>query len=243
MAGQDSKHSMAERWRYAGRKHPPYCTCANCKGDSPRSHDHQPQNQLRATLEQWRSKNFDPHFILGIPPNSSRQFIVETHRRWILIYHPDKHQNDPVATELTKRLNAARDELLGEGRRGSRSQREQRQRQEEAQRQRERESERRRQEEARRQRAREAEQRTQAEAQRRERAREAERRRQEEARQRAVHDAEMIMREAARRRQHSPVWSVLAIALSSIIAAYLILTVTAPDATDSLMQEWANLFS
>ena len=104
---------MAERWRYAGRKHPPYCTCVNCKGDGSRPPHSQPSNQLRPILEKWRLKNFDPHFILGVPPDSSRKLIVEAHRRWIIAYHPDKHNNDPLANELTKHLNAARDEYLG----------------------------------------------------------------------------------------------------------------------------------
>ncbi len=38
-------------------------------------------------------------------------------------------------------------------------------------------------------------------------------------------------------------WTVLAISLSAIIAAYLVLTITAPDAIDSLMEEWARLFN
>ncbi len=45
------------------------------------------------------------------------------------------------------------------------------------------------------------------------------------------------------RRKHSRAWGFLAIALLSTIAAYLVLTVTAPSAIDSLMQEWARLFN
>ena len=38
-------------------------------------------------------------------------------------------------------------------------------------------------------------------------------------------------------------WAILTISLSAIIAAYLILTITAPDAIDSLMEQWAQLFN
>ena len=248
---------MAERWRYAERQHPPYCTCANCKGDGHRPSHSQPSNQLRAILEKWRSKNFDPHHILGVPPGSSRKLIVEAHRRWIIAYHPDKHNNDSFANELTKHLNAARDELLGEGRRGSRSQREQRRNQEEAQ-QRARDAERGKQEEERAQRAREAE--LQRRKQVRQRAQEAERRRQEERIRRTFdrrrQEAERIwqneeeqrsrhwtLRVRSKQRKHSRAWTNLGITLLSIIAAYLALTVIAPAEIDSMMQEWARLFN
>ena len=79
--------------------------------------------QLERTLEQWRASNFDPHVVLGIPVGATPEQIIDAHRRWVAAYHPDLHDNDPLATELTKRLNAARDELLGKGRRGSQSQR------------------------------------------------------------------------------------------------------------------------
>ena len=44
------------------------------------------------------------------------------------------------------------------------------------------------------------------------------------------------------RRKQSGVWAVLAVTLLALIAAYLILTVAAPDAIDALMTEWADLF-
>lgn len=181
---------MAERWRYAGRKHPPYCTCADCNGDGSLPPHSQPSNQLRATLEKWRAKNFDPHFILDVPSSASQNLIVKAHRRRILAYHPDKHNNDPLANELTKHINSARDELLGKGRRGSRSQREQRRRQEEAQGQREQDAERLRQEEELERRKREAE----------ELAREAARIREEDQR-RGIDEAEQLIRQAARRHE------------------------------------------
>ena len=311
---------MAERWKYAERNHPPYCTCVECKGDGSRHRPGQPLNQLRTTLENWRSRNFDPHFILGVSPNSSRELIAEAHRRRILAYHPDKHQDDPLATELTKRLNAARDELLGKRHRGSQSQSEQQRRRQEAQqRAREterrshgeerqkradkaeqqrtqeearqqgvreaerlmRDAERRRQDEERLKRARKAEQqrrqkearRSQEEARRqrshenarrkqddeqRKRARKAEQqRRQEEARLRQEEARRQRSHENARRRQHSrpPVqsvrhmrrkgsllWSLLTIALASLVIAYLFATVEYAGAVDSMMDEWARLF-
>lgn len=184
---------MAERWRYAERNHPPYCTCVNCKGDRSRPRSNQPSDRLRSILQTWRSRHFDPHFILGVPTDASRKLIVEAHRRWIVAYHPDKHQNDPLATELTKRLNAARDELLGKGRHGSQSQRAKRQRQHEERRQQQEEAERRRQEEEREQRARETER--QRRKQDRQRAREAERRRQNEERRQRANKAEQQRRQ------------------------------------------------
>ena len=247
---------MAERWRYLERNHPSCCTCVNCKGDSLRGKGSQRLSGLGAILESWRSKDFDPHYILGVPSNSSRDLIVEAHRRWVLIYHPDKHQDDPLAIELTKRVNAARDELLGKGRRGSRSRREQQRRQQEAQR--------RRQEEARRQGAREAERlvrdsarRRKQDEERRKRAREAEQhRRQEEARRQSVREAERLIQDAERRKRSRPSmqrvqhmrksgslpWSLLAIALATLIAVHLVLAVQSPDAVDNVMNNWARLF-
>ncbi len=247
---------MAERWRYAERPHPPYCTCVNCRGDGPRAPHSQPSNQLRAILEKWRANNFDPHFILGVTPDSSSKLILEAHRRWIIAYHPDKHNNDPLANELTKHLNAARDELLGKGTRRSRTHRERQRRDQEAEK-RARESERRKRDEERRQRANAAERQRQ-ERERRTSARETERQRmQEEARRQGVREAERLMRDAARGRKHrqpmvkntnnkrrasSIIWPVLAIALAGIIVIHLVLTVETPETVDNIMHNWARLF-
>ena len=97
------------------------------------------RDQLRRSLDQWEASNFDPHVILGILKGASQSQIIDAHRRWVAAYHPDQHNSDPLATELTKRVNAARDELLGKGRHESRYQAQQRQNQD---------AERRRQEEA-----------------------------------------------------------------------------------------------
>ena len=230
---------MADRWQYAQEKHPAYCTCIRCVNSERAGNAHRSKTALSDVLDRWRKRDFDSHYILGVPPNSSRDLIVEAHRRWIVAYHPDKHQNDPRATELTKRLNAARDELLGKGRRASQSQRERQQ--PEAQRQRTQENERRKQEEAQRQRANKAEQ----------------QRRQEEARQQGVNEAERLLRDAERRRQNtrsyaqqvwheqpkrSRVWVLLAITLVTIITGYLFVAVENPESVDSLMNEWASLF-
>ena len=235
---------MAERWRYAGRKHPPYCTCANCRDDGPRPRDSQQSNQLRAVLEKWRSKNFDPHHILGVPPDSSRKLIVEAHRRWIIAYHPDKHNNDPLANELTKHLNASRDELLGKNLRGSRSKRDQRRNQEAAQ-QRAREAERQRQDEERRQQREKAARTARRYAE--------NRRRQQAQRQSDDFDwSEWVDQqnrqgwrtESAQEQTHNSLpWTIVALTLATLIAVYLILTITAPDAIDSMMQEWTRLFN
>ena len=221
--------------------------------------------QLERTLEQWRASNFDPHVVLGIPVGATPEQIIDAHRRWVAAYHPDLHDNDPLATELTKRLNAARDGLLGNGRRESQSQREQRQRREQARQQRTREAEQRRQDEERQQRTQQVEQ----------------QRRQEEARRQVVREAERLIRDAAQKRQETanrrstrsqyqqqsqresyaggydahrarqdalshrklPLrWVATSIVLVSIIIAYLILTVQTPAAVDSLMDEWASLF-
>jgi len=69
--------------------------------------------QFRAILEHWRSRDFEPHFVLGVDHGSSDETIISAHRRKLLAYHPDGHRGDPSADELTKRLNIARDELLG----------------------------------------------------------------------------------------------------------------------------------
>ena len=37
-------------------------------------------------------------------------------------------------------------------------------------------------------------------------------------------------------------WSILAVSLLSLIVAYLVLTVTAPDAVEELMEVWTHLF-
>ncbi len=63
----------------------------------------------------------------------------------------------------------------------------------------------------------------------------------EEHRQREV--SERLAHEKRIRRIRSILWTLTAFALISLIVTYLILTITAPDATDSLMKEWANLFS
>ena len=235
---------MADRWQYAQEKHPAYCTCIRCVNSERAGNARRSKTALSDVLDRWRKRDFDSHYILGVPPNSSRDLIVEAHRRWIVAYHPDKHQNDPRATELTKRLNAARDELLGKGRRASQSQRERQQ--PEAQRQRAQENERRKQEEAQRQRGRASEQRRQEEAERikRDLARkrqEAERLRQNEERHRGPRPRTQRFRPKFRKRSRA--WGVSAIALLSIIATYLVLTVTAPGEIDSMMEEWAKLFN
>ena len=178
--------------------------------------------------ERWWSKNFDPHFILGLPHDPSRKSIVEAHRRHIISYHPDKHNNAPLANELTKHLNAARDKLLGEGPRGSQSQRQQSPKQQEAQ-----------------QRARDAQRAQQEERIKRtyERIRrEAEEIWQNETQPHSRHSTQTAQSNQPQRK-HSPVWTGLGITLFSIIAAYLALTVIAPAYIDSLMQEWARLFN
>ena len=43
-------------------------------------------------------------------------------------------------------------------------------------------------------------------------------------------------------RKRSRVWPVSTIALLTIVVAYLVLTITAPEAIDSLMQKWARMF-
>ena len=90
--------------------------------------------QLERTLEQWRASNFDPHVVLGIPVGATPEQIIDAHRRWVAAYHPDLHDNDPLATELTQRVNAARDQLVGKSERETLQHREQQRRQEEARR-------------------------------------------------------------------------------------------------------------
>ncbi len=143
------------------------------------------REQFRRTLEHWRASNFDPHVVLGIPRGAPKSLIIDSHRRWVTAYHPDRHDGDPLATELTQRLNAARDELFAGARRSVQSQPERQRRQAEAQPQRAaQEEERRRQEEER-----------ELQAYIRE-----ERRRQEDELDQAVLEAEQLIRDAARKK-------------------------------------------
>ena len=149
------------------------------------------REQLRRTLDHWRESHFDPYIILSVPRDATQQQIIDSHRRWVSAYHPDRHGNDPIASEVTKHLNAARDKLLGEDRRVSPSQRDQGRKQGEAQRQ--------------------------------------------------THRGGGYQQNATNTR-NSLSWTIFASALVTLIIAYLILTVTAPESIESLMQEWARLF-
>ncbi len=91
--------------------------------------------QLERTYEHWRASNFDPHVVLGVPVGATHQQILDAHRRWIPAFHPDLHNNDPLATELTKHLNFARDSLLAPHLSQEQQRREQVRRQYEARRQ------------------------------------------------------------------------------------------------------------
>ena len=133
---------MKDRWQYAQGSHPAFCACIECVEARPTNESERSKHSLSDVLDRWRRRRFDPHYILGLPPNSSSKLINEAHRRWIVAYHPDKHNNDPLATELTKHINAARDALLGKNQRTSNSQREQQRKQDEARRQGFREAER-----------------------------------------------------------------------------------------------------
>ena len=177
--------------------------------------------QLERTLEQWRASNFDPHVVLGIPVGVTPEQIVDAHRRWVAAYHPDLHENDPLATELTKRLNAARDESLGKGQRVSKPRNQQRRYQATSQQQRAQEAEIRRELARKRQ--------------------EAERLRQNEERRGSSRSR--IQRDWHKRRIRSRAWTILALMLLSIVAIYMILTITAPHEIDSKMEEWAKIFS
>lgn len=50
-------------------------------------------------------------------------------------------------------------------------------------------------------------------------------------------------RSESTRRKPSRAWGFLAIALLSMVVAYLAMTVTAPEAIDSLMAEWGRFFN
>lgn len=93
------------------------------------------REQLRRTLDHWQANDFDPHIVLGVPTNASQYQIVDAHRRRVAAYHPDRHSNDPLASELTKRVNAARDALLYDRVRVETRREEQRHREEEQRRQ------------------------------------------------------------------------------------------------------------
>ncbi len=136
------------------------------------------REQFRRTLEHWRASNFDPHVVLGIPSGAPQSLIIDSHRRWVTAYHPDRHDGDPLATELTQRLNAARDELSATARRGVQFQPERQRRQAEAQPQRA---------------AQEEEREQQAYVR-------EERRRQEEELDQAVLEAEQLIQDAARKK-------------------------------------------
>lgn len=98
------------------------------------------REQLRRTLDHWRDSDFDPYIVLSVPRDATQQQIIDAHRRWVAAYHPDRHGNDPIASELTKRVNASRDVLLGAQLIAARRHEEQRRRQEEARRQSERDT-------------------------------------------------------------------------------------------------------
>lgn len=70
------------------------------------------RRQLRLMLDTWRAANFDPHIVLGLQRPTSHQQITDAHRRLVIEFHPDRHFNDPLAVELLKRINVARDSLI-----------------------------------------------------------------------------------------------------------------------------------
>ena len=70
------------------------------------------RRQLRQMLDSWRAADFDPHVVLGLQRPASLEQITDAHRRLVAEFHPDRHLGDPLAHELLKRINVARDTLL-----------------------------------------------------------------------------------------------------------------------------------
>ena len=249
---------MAERWRYAERNHPPYCTCVECQGDGVGHAFKQPENQLGATLSKWQARDFDPYFILDVPFDASSNQINQAHRRLIKQYHPDRHFGDPNASQLTKRINAARDALLSNSLADVRRRRARQQRQERPEHQTTRRTQEQRNNQAH----------NRQEQQRSNRATHAsnENRQQQQSwsQQNDFNWEEWIdqrdregWRTGSTQRQtrgsreyqrnvantgNSLSWLIAVLALATLIAAYLILTIAVPDTMDSLMEEWARLF-
>ena len=69
------------------------------------------RRQLRQMLESWRASNLNPYVVLGLGSDASPEQVREAHRRLAKFFHPDLHFNDPIAAELLKEINVARDKL------------------------------------------------------------------------------------------------------------------------------------
>ncbi len=75
------------------------------------------RRQLRQMLESWRASNFNPYVVLGLETDASPEQVRQAHRRLAKFFHPDLHFNDPIAVELLKEINVARDRLGASARR------------------------------------------------------------------------------------------------------------------------------
>lgn len=77
-----------------------------------RSNDHTVA-QLREALRQVTAERDDLRRLQQAPPTSSaeRQMLVKDLTRLLAVCHPDRWQDSPVATEISKQLIAIRDRL------------------------------------------------------------------------------------------------------------------------------------
>ena len=69
------------------------------------------RRHLSQMLNSWRASNFDPYVVLGLQKPASPEEIAGAYRRLVKEYHPDLHFNDPIALEILKQINVARDKL------------------------------------------------------------------------------------------------------------------------------------
>ena len=70
------------------------------------------RRQLGRMLDSWRAANFDPHVVLGVHKAATKEQIIAAHLRLTKEFHPDLHFGDPLAVELLKQINVARDSLI-----------------------------------------------------------------------------------------------------------------------------------
>ena len=184
---------------------------------------------------------------------------IRPHRRLIKQYHPDRHFGDPTASQLTKRINAARDALVSNSPAEARRRRARQQRQARPERQTSRRTQKQwnnqahnRQERQRSNRA------SQASNENRQQHQSGSQQNDFDWEERIDQRDRQGWRTGSAQRQtrgsrdyqrnvadtgNSKSWAIAVLALVTLVAAYLILTSTAPEAIDSLMEEWARLFN
>ena len=52
-----------------------------------------------------------PYTVLGVMPNATQQDIKKAYRKLSMQYHPDRNNNDPIATKKFQEISSAYDQI------------------------------------------------------------------------------------------------------------------------------------